>query len=150
MDISIRQLRKEDWGQIVVIENATQISPWSDTIFKDCFYAGYPGWVMECEGKVTSFAIVAMHTDECHLLNLCVHPRYQHQGLGQHMLCYVMHSAKQLGAMMIYLEVRESNERAIALYKKAGFQQIGTRKDYYAAMEGREDALIFAKDLIVV
>jgi ribosomal-protein-alanine N-acetyltransferase len=143
----IRKLREDDLGQVALIENATQAVPWTEKIFKDCWGAGYPGWVLEQDAKVVSFSIVAMHGDECHLLNLCVHPRYQRQGLGSQMLLHVLHYAKQQAAMMIYLEVRESNARAIALYKKMHFTQIGTRKEYYPGLNGREDAFIFARDL---
>ena len=49
---------------------------------------------------------------------------------------------------MIYLEVRESNARAIALYQKMAFIQIGTRKDYYPLPEGRENGLVYARNLV--
>jgi len=143
----IRKLRQEDLSQVAAIEKATQGLPWMDKIFYDCFQAGYPSWVQEEGDKIISFVIVSFHGDECHLLNLGVHPHYQRQGFGTQMLEYVMHSAKQLGAMMIYLEVRESNERAIALYQKMHFAHIGTREDYYPAYEGRENGLIYARDL---
>lgn len=144
----IRQLRENDLVQVVRLEQATQVAPWTEKIFKDCFFAGYPGWVYEEDNKVIGFVLIAMHGDECHLLNLCVHPSYQHQGLGRQLLNHATHFAQQAGAMMIYLEVRESNTRAIALYEQLQFMQIGIRQDYYPAMEGRENALIYAKDLI--
>ena len=43
----IRKLKEDDLGQVVAIENATQAVPWTDRIFKDCFRAHYPGWVLE-------------------------------------------------------------------------------------------------------
>lgn len=147
MEMTIRKLKEDDLPQVAAIENSTQPVPWSDRIFKDCYRAGYPGWVMEREGKVICFTLVSMHGDECHLLNLAVDPRYQRQGYGSQILVHAINSAKQLGAMMIYLEVRETNARAIALYEKMDFIQIGTRKDYYPAFEGRENGLIYARDL---
>ena len=60
------------------------------------------------------------------------------------LLVHSIEMARQQGAMMIYLEVRESNARAISLYEKMNFAQIGTRKDYYPAFEGRENGLIYA------
>jgi len=143
----IRKLREDDLGQIVAIESATQVAPWTIKIFKDCLAASYPGWVIEHEGKVVCFAFIAMHLDECHLLNLCVHPHSQRKGFGSELLSYIIKNVKKNGAMMIYLEVRESNSHAISLYKKLNFIQIGTRKDYYPIIEGREDALVFARDL---
>lgn len=143
----IRKLREDDLGQVAAIENATSAVPWTDKIFKDCFHAGYPGWVIEHDGKIIGFAIISIHGDECHLLNLGIHPRYQRQGLGSQMLTHVINTAKLLGAMMIYLEVRESNARAIALYKKMQFLQIDVRKNYYPAHEGRENGLVYARTL---
>ena len=51
------------------------------------------------------------------------------------------------GARRLLLEVRPSNARAVALYRNFGFQQIGVRKGYYPATEGREDGLVFQKEL---
>ena len=143
----IRKIREDDLPQVAAIENSTQAVPWTDKIFKDCFHAGYPGWVMEYAGKVICFTLISMHGEECHLLNLGVHPQYQRQGYGSQMLNHAVKAAKQLGAMMIYLEVRETNTRAISLYQKMNFIQIGTRKDYYPAYEGRENGLVYARDL---
>lgn len=143
----IRNLRETDITLITRLEEVTQAVPWTEKIFRDCFFAGYPGWVLEQDKKVLGFVIIAMHGDECHLLNLCVDPYCQRQGIGSQMLRYAIDRAKQAGGMMIYLEVRETNTHAIALYKKLGFVQIGIRKDYYPAIEGREDALVYAQDL---
>jgi [ribosomal protein S18]-alanine N-acetyltransferase len=147
MDYDIRKLREEDLGQVAAMENSTQIVPWTSKIFKDCYHAGYPGWVIEHQQKLISFTIMAVHSEECHLLNICVHPDFQRQGIGSQMLAHAQVNAKKAGAMLIYLEVRESNQKAIALYKKSEFTQINIRKGYYPALEGREDALVFAKDL---
>lgn len=143
----IRKLKEADLSQVAAIEHATQVIPWTDRIFKDCLQAGYPGWVLEQDDKIIGFVLVSVHVDECHLLNLGVHPRFQRQGFGSQLLTYAVEMGKQLGARMIYLEVRESNERAIALYKKMHFVEIGTRKDYYPAFEGRENGLVYARNL---
>lgn len=143
----IRKLKEDDLVQVAAIENMTQAIPWSDKIFKDCFYVGYPGWVIEQENRIICFSLVSLRSDECHLLNLGVHPHYQRQGFGSQMLNYVLASARALGAMMIYLEVRESNTRAIALYEKMKFTQIDVRKNYYPALQGRENGLVYARTL---
>lgn len=147
MDVTIRRLKEKDLPQVAIIENKTAEVPWTDAIFKDCLHAGYPAWVMEQAGKVVSFTIIALHGDECHLLNISVHPNFQRKGLGQQMLEFAVQAAKDRGALIIYLEVRESNNRAIALYQKMGFSQVGVRKDYYPGLNQREDALVFVRDL---
>lgn len=143
----IRKLKEADLSQVAAIEQATQVAPWSDRIFKDCLLIGYPGWVLEQDAKIIGFVIISVRGDEGHLLNLGVHPRFQRQGFGSQLLTYAIDMASQQGAMMVYLEVRESNERAIALYKKMHFVEITTRKDYYPAFEGRENGLVYARDL---
>jgi ribosomal-protein-alanine N-acetyltransferase len=57
--------------------------------------------------------------------------------------------ARELGAMQMYLEVRASNNAAKYLYYRAGFNEVGLRKNYYQAKKGREDAVVFAKELVV-
>ncbi|HSW71344.1 MAG TPA: ribosomal protein S18-alanine N-acetyltransferase [Gammaproteobacteria bacterium] len=143
----LRKWKAEDLSQLAAIERATQAVPWSDAIFKDCFHAGYPGWVLEQENKIIGFVIYSIREDESHLLNIGVQPQFQRKGFGRQLLQHILSIIKQESAKIIYLEVRESNQRAIRLYEKMGFMHIGTRQDYYPAFEGRENALIYARDL---
>jgi ribosomal-protein-alanine N-acetyltransferase len=83
--------------------------------------------------------------DEAHIVTLMVHPDYQRQGLGQLLLTQLLQRARWRGLERATLEVRASNQPAISLYKKFGFQLIGQRRNYYQATEhdAGEDALIF-------
>lgn len=141
----LRKWKEEDLRQLEAIENATQPAPWTDRIFKDCFRAGYIGLVLELEGKVVGFLILSIRGNESHLLNLAVDPGFQHRGLGSQLLRQALALTDQVGALIIYLEVRESNQHAIALYQKMGFMHVGTRENYYPAFEGRENGLIYAR-----
>jgi ribosomal-protein-alanine N-acetyltransferase len=145
----IRVLHEIDLPELRLIEEATQITPWTEAVFQRCFEADYPGWIIEKEGKTAGFIFVSVSqvTNECHILNICVSPPFQHQGLGEKMLEFVIDWAKENGAVMVYLEVRRSNYRAIRLYEKANFKMIGERKGYYPSARGMEDALVFARDL---
>lgn len=143
----IRPLHQDDIEQITLMEQITQVVPWTTQIFKDCFLAGYPSWVLEEDNQVVGFVILVFSGHECHLLNICIHPSYQRQGLGTQLLKFAMGSAQQQGVQMMYLEVRPSNLSAIHLYKKFAFREIAVRKDYYPTLQGREDALIFTCDL---
>jgi ribosomal-protein-alanine N-acetyltransferase len=78
--------------------------------------------------------------DEAHITLLAVHPQYQHQGLGQAMLISLLAQAHDRGLERATLEVRVSNQPAISLYKKFGFQIAGRRRGYYK--DTNEDALI--------
>ncbi|MEA5420226.1 ribosomal protein S18-alanine N-acetyltransferase [Spirulina sp. CCNP1310] len=79
--------------------------------------------------------------EEAHITLLMIHPDYHRQGLGQLLLWQLLAQAARRGQARATLEVRASNEGAIALYEKFGFQRIGRRKGYYP--ETGEDALIF-------
>jgi ribosomal-protein-alanine N-acetyltransferase len=80
---------------------------------------------------------------EAHLLNLCVSPQEQNQGIGRKLLEHVISVAKSHADTM-FLEVRPTNTAAIFLYESVGFNEIGVRKGYYPAKNGREDAIMFA------
>ena len=77
--------------------------------------------------------------DEIHIMTLAVHPTWQGLGLGEWLLLTLLEQGQSLGANAVTLEVRPSNSRAIALYKKYRFQQVGSRREYYS--DG-EDAFI--------
>jgi len=81
--------------------------------------------------------------DEAHLLNVSVAAARQKQGLGRYLLDKVAACARGLGAASILLEVRPSNQRALAVYLRHGFTEIGRRKNYYPAHHGlREEAIV--------
>ena len=143
----MRQLLKSDLAQIRLIENEVQVTPWTEETFKMCFEAGYRGWIIEVDQKMIGFVMLSLRADEGHILNLGVRRAYQRQGFGMRLLRHVMDYAKEYGADMIYLEVRRTNVKAIALYQKLQFQQIGERKHYYPWANGAEDALVFARGL---
>ena len=141
-----RKLFKSDLAQLLAIEQAVHVTPWTEETFKTCFQAGYVGWVIEVDKKIIGFVIISL-AEECHVLNLCVARQYQHQGWGRKLLEIALTQAKQQGVHIAYLEVRDSNSHAISLYRSMGFQVVGGRKNYYATVAGHEDALVFAKTL---
>jgi ribosomal-protein-alanine N-acetyltransferase len=83
--------------------------------------------------------------DECHLLNICIHPDYQGNGYGQLSLNWLEQLMREKDVASLLLEVRQSNLKAQGLYKKLGFEQIGLRKDYYPADSAREAAIVMRK-----
>ena len=93
------------------------------------------------------YAFLTVVLDEAQLLNLCVAPEYRASGVGARILQKAKILAQDRGAKSIFLEVRQSNSRAIALYLAMGFNELGVRRGYYPSLNGREDALIMALDL---
>lgn len=143
----IRELQRRDIKDILEIEEDVHIAPWTEDTFNTCFDAGYKGWLIHKNDLIIGFIVASIHHLECHILNLCVVREFQRQGYGKKMLNYVLQYAKNEGCLVAYLEVRKSNQSAIALYHALNFHIIGERKAYYPAAQGHEDALIFAISL---
>lgn len=140
-------MNERDLNAVATLEAGLQVFPWSRGNFADSLECGYSVWVLRSGGELIGFSVVMMVIDEAHLLNIGVGKRFQGKGYGARMLRHAMDCAHQGGAEKLFLEVRPSNERAVALYRHFGFRQIGVRKGYYPAVVGREDALIFDKEL---
>jgi ribosomal-protein-alanine N-acetyltransferase len=131
-----------DIAGVAAVEKASYPFPWSEGIFRDCLRVGYLCRIAECEGAVVAYGIVAMGAGEAHVLNLCVGEPMRGRGIGRQMLMLLIERASQAGMQDVFLEVRPSNMHAIALYQSVGFIEVGRRRGYYQAVEGREDALV--------
>jgi len=86
-------------------------------------------------------------TDEAHILNLCIDRDYNHRGYARKMLERLLDMAERSGAKLAFLEARPSNPRAIQMYDRAGFNEVGRRSGYYESATGREDAIVMAKSI---
>jgi ribosomal-protein-alanine N-acetyltransferase len=121
---------------------------WTQTILQDCLRAGYAAWVLEeAEQGVIGHAIQMLVADEAQILNVCVHPLWQGRGLGHLLLQHLIEQARAAQLASLFLEVRESNTVAQALYRNAGFERIGVRRGYYPGLNEqgvREDAQVLA------
>ena len=142
-----RLMSEDDLTCVVQIEQTAYQFPWSEAIFRDCLRAGYICWAVELEQKLIGYAVLLTAVGECHLLNLCIDPELQGRGYGRRLLTKMLQFAKDNNASSAFLEVRPSNIFAVQLYESEGFNEIGVRRDYYPAKVGREDAVIFAKEL---
>ncbi len=138
----IRPMCESDLDQIIRIERQIFLFPWSPGNFVDSLKAGYLCRVMEDKQVILGYSIMMIGPDEAHILTLGINPDWQRQGLGEKMLHYLIELAAGKDAKSVLLDVRESNHGAAKLYRQLGFQQIATRKGYYPAMCGREDALV--------
>ena len=146
---TLRPMSESDLDVVMRIEEAAYPFPWTRGIFRDCMRAGYPMWVQEREGCIAGYGVLSVAADEAHVLNLCTAPGNEGNGLGQRMLQSLLRIARGSGAQRVYLEVRPSNPRAINLYDRSGFNEIGRRPRYYpTANHGREDAIVMAMELL--
>jgi ribosomal-protein-alanine N-acetyltransferase len=137
-----RRMSERDLDAVIAIENAVYTHPWTRGNFMDALSAGYQCWLLERAGAVVGYGVVAVAAQEAHLLNLSVASGWQRQGLGSMLLQFAINVVREAGGRRVFLEVRVSNLAARALYARAGFREIGVRRDYYPALEGREDALV--------
>lgn len=140
--VKFRAMTPGDVPAVGVLERAAYPFPWSDGIFRDCVRVGYLCRVAELDGQVVAYGIVAMGAGEAHILNLCVRDDLRGRGVGRQMLKLLLERAREAGVHDAFLEVRPTNTLAISLYQSVGFVQVGLRKGYYQAVEGREDALV--------
>ncbi|MCB1983860.1 MAG: ribosomal protein S18-alanine N-acetyltransferase [Burkholderiales bacterium] len=139
---SVREMRESDLTRIILIEREIFLFPWSPANFADSIQSGYLCRVMEDNNAILGYSIMMIGPDEAHILTLGINPRWQNKGLGRKLLNYLFELARENNAKSMLLDVRESNHGAAKLYKQLGFEQIATRKGYYPAMCGREDALV--------
>jgi len=122
--------------KFLAIEKICFSNPWSRETF-----------LGEIQNRAISFPLVIVHRekkriagyvifwqigDEAQINNLAIHPDFQGQGLGELALRYVLNRLKENKVHLVSLEVRVSNHRALALYRKLGFSILGVRKEYYS------------------
>jgi ribosomal-protein-alanine N-acetyltransferase len=140
-------MRDADLARVMACERAAYDLPWTEDVIQECLRVGYNCWVADLGGEIAAHGIMSVGADECHVLNLCVHPDWQGLGLGRRLLRRLLALARDRGADTAFLEVRISNVQARGLYASEGFCEIGTRRGYYPARNGREDAVVLARSL---
>lgn len=136
-----------DVDSIMLIETEIYPYPWTKGIFLDCIRVNYLCFVSELNDKIVAYGALSYGAGESHILNISVIKTEQGKGYGKQLLQHMMTQAKLKKADMVLLEVRGSNKNAIGLYESQGFNEIGIRKGYYPAIKGKEDAIMFARQL---
>lgn len=104
-------------------------------------------WVARSKAgsAAVGFALVWLVADETHLLDLAVAPEARRQGVARLLLETVVVSTRASGSRVVLLEVRATNEPALALYHSAGFVESGVRRGYYSDKD--EDAVLMRLEL---
>jgi len=142
-------LTASDLDTLVAVESSAYAFPWSRGNFIDSLNAGYLGRKrVDAAGRWLGYFIAMPGVQELHLLNLTVVPEHQGRGHARAMLDRLLDEARSLGAQRVWLEVRVSNERAQALYRRYGFREVGMRRGYYpAGALSRENAIVMSLSL---
>lgn len=144
-DLVIKPMTSYDVQSAFAIHQSVQFQPWSLAVFEDCITPPYQGWALYHDVQLVGYAILLIVLDEVTLMEIAIQPTMQGQGYGRHLLQEVLNECQHQKMYKCFLEVRVSNQAAIALYQSLGFELLETRKDYYPAAGGREDALMLAK-----
>jgi ribosomal-protein-alanine N-acetyltransferase len=144
---ALRAMHLDDLESVVALETEAYEFPWTFGIFRDCLRAGYECWVLALAGEIVAYAVLSVAAAEAHLLNLCVARKHEGGGHGTRLVRRMIDLARWHHAERMFLEVRPSNTRAVALYDHIGFNEIGRRPNYYPARRGREDAIVMAIEL---
>ena len=134
-----------DLERVLAIEAAAYSHPWTRGNFVDSLAAGYLAWLrLDAAGRCIGYCVAMPGFEEMHLLNITVAPAWQGQGLGRLMLGALAAHARELGLASLWLEVRQGNQRARALYRELGYAEVGLRRGYYPAAGRREDAVVMS------
>ncbi|OUS08789.1 ribosomal-protein-alanine N-acetyltransferase [Gammaproteobacteria bacterium 42_54_T18] len=144
----VKNLSVDDVSEMMRIEQRAYAFPWTENVLKDCLQGAYLCRGLMLKGVLCAYAILSVAVGECHVLNICVSPDVQGQGVASDFLRKLLDEAVEWNAEIAFLEVRESNVAALALYSKLGFSEIGRRKAYYRNGDSREDALVLSLPLV--
>jgi ribosomal-protein-alanine N-acetyltransferase len=146
---ALRTITFDVLDAVLAIEVEAYTFPWTRGNFIDSIAAGYVTRVLQAaDGELLGYFVAMPGFEEMHLLNLTVAPRFQRQGHARALLAHLYVLSRDCAAQAVWLEVRESNVRARALYLSEGFVEAGRRRSYYPAPQGaREDAILMSRAL---
>ena len=145
MDKRVLQLGASDLDELVELERQCFAYHWT----REQFLLGLERGVfrllgLRSDGRLSAYMAFSLIADEMEILNLAVHPDFRRQGLGTRLLERAFEICRKSGIATSFLDVKESNDAAIELYRKFGYVEIGVRKRYYP--DTGEDALLFRRD----
>ena len=142
---TICPVQEADFDELFVIEQQAHLVPWSLGTLKNNQGERYINLKIENNGQIVGFAICQTVLDEATLFNIAVAPQAQGKGYGRLLLQELIAQLRKNGVQTLWLEVRQSNQKAQRLYDQLGFNQVDVRKNYYPTPEGkRENAIVMA------
>jgi len=147
MTIDVSPATVADLESVVAIEREAFSDPWSENAFREAL--AHPAVFFACArgsgGHVAGYVVAWFAADEGEIANLAVAPPRWGSGVGRRLLDAALDAAAARGVAAVYLEVRDSNERARRLYGAFGFEEVGRRRRYYRRPV--EDAIVLRRTL---
>lgn len=138
----IRAVTQVDVPKLAEIAALADPYPWNEERIASCLRPQASNWLIAQAQQILGFSLTTFVCEQAELLYLCLHPAYQRQGYAQQLLRWLIQHLRTQAVHVLFLEVRESNYRAIELYKKMGFQPYYKRLNYYPTAAGREHAIL--------
>lgn len=133
---------------VAALEQQAHVHPWQRRHFADCLASAYEAQLLMAGDTLLGYFVAMKGVEEVHLLNITVAPEHQRQGWARVMLYALALWSRGQGAQWLWLEARDSNTRALQVYKAHGFRHVGVRRQYYPAAQGRrEDAVVMSLKL---
>ena len=143
--MTFTEMKQAHVAQIAELEKLCFADPWSEKSIASELGNIWSYWVVALDGeRVVGYIGSQSSADETDVMNVAVHPDYRRRGIAESLIEVLIRELKNRGSHALMLEVRDSNEPAIALYEKLGFQQVGLRKNYYH--NPKEHARILRKE----
>jgi len=148
--LGVRKMTREDLPAVIALQQAAFKSPWSPELLKRELDHEW-STILLVEGSLEStpellgFAVFWVVHDELHILNVATDPRARRRGVARTVMNASLARARERKCTLATLEVRRTNEPALALYKSLGFRPVGIRPNYYA--DEHEDAVVMVMDL---
>lgn len=141
---AIAPLRESDVPAVAALEQACFSVPWSENSIRgELKNPSARIWVLRVCNEIVGYIGVHIVLDEAEVMNLAVSPAFRRRGFGRLLLETACACCRDSGCAFLSLEVRESNEAAVALYEAMGFTVYGRRKQYY--QQPPEDALLLRR-----
>jgi len=145
--VRIIEMGLEHVDEVAEIERLSFSTPWSkESLEMEVLKNKCARYIVAVkDNRVLGFAGMWLIIDEGHITNIAVHPDFRGQGIGNMLVEALIEECRRNGIHYLTLEVRRSNQVAINLYKKYGFEIYGIRKNYY--QDTMEDAFIMSREV---
>ncbi len=144
--MTVERIERDDFAAVAEIERLCFAEPWSEKALELLLGELATGFVCRRDGHILAYGGMLIAPDEGQITNVAVHPDAHRQGLGRMIVDALTEEARARGLEQISLEVRVSNQAAITLYERTGFEVAGRRKSFYR--RPTEDALVMLKKIL--